>query len=219
MDTYNTNPFSGIEVNNPPPETVLGSKYLNPDYLFENGYNFFHDIISFLASPDGKEIISSLLFFLSLFFITIILYVGVRMLEIRQKEHHHLAHEKAEYAHYLAEQERKTRENTSNIKNQRWARVLEYLFSPSDGDWRLAIIEADSMLEGLLDQLGFKGESIGDKLKATDPAVFRKLPMAWEVHTIRNRIAHEGANYPLSAVEAKRVIALYEQIFLDFGFI
>ncbi|MEX2052159.1 MAG: hypothetical protein WD991_00485 [Candidatus Paceibacterota bacterium] len=215
----NPNLFDQIDLNNPPPNSVLGSKYLNPDYLFERGYNFFSDIYFYLVSPEGQETIKSLLFFLTLFFITIIMYVAVRMLEIRRKEHHHIAMEKAEYAYHLAEKERKDRENTSNFKNQRWARVLEYLFSSNEGDWKLAIIEADSMLEGLLDQLGFRGESIGDKLKSADPDVFRKLPMAWEVHTVRNRIAHEGSDYSLSSVEAKRVIALYEQIFLDFGYI
>ena len=97
--------------------------------------------------------------------------------------------------------------------------MLDYIFSQHASDWKLAIIEADSMLEGLLDQLGFKGESLGDKLKSATQDTFPQLTIAWEVHTVRNRIAHEGLSFELSQHEAKRVIALYEEIFHTYGFI
>jgi hypothetical protein len=96
---------------------------------------------------------------------------------------------------------------------------LQYLFSANEGDWKLAIIEADSMLEELMEQLGFKGENLGEKLKSADQEKFKNLSVAWEVHIVRNRIAHEGSEFQLSQHEAKRVIALYESIFRDYGFI
>ena len=80
-------------------------------------------------------------------------------------------------------------------------------------------IPTDSMLEGLLDQMGFQGESLGDKLKSANQDNFPQLTSAWEVHTIRNRIAHEGLAFELTQHEAKRVIALYEQIFHAYGYI
>ena len=69
------------------------------------------------------------------------------------------------------------------------------------------------MLDDLMGQLGFQGENLGDKLKVANQNKFPNLTVAWEVHTIRNRIAHEGLAFELSQHEAKRVIALYEQIF------
>jgi len=159
------------------------------------------------------------LFFLGMFFLSIICYTAVRMLEIRRKEHKHLQHEIAEYAHHKAEYEKHLRENVGGSKNEHWSRVLNYLFSQHSSDWKLAIIEADSMLESLLDQLGFKGENLGDKLKMANQENFPKLTTAWEVHTIRNKIAHEGLAFELSQHEAKRVIALYEEIFHGYGYI
>ena len=106
-----------------------------------------------------------------------------------------------------------------NFLNKKWGNVLSYLFSTNPGDWKLAIIEADAILEDLLDQLGFQGENLGDKLKGATQESFPSLTVAWEVHTIRNRIAHEGLAFELSQHEAKRVIALYEQIFHSYGFI
>ena len=70
-----------------------------------------------------------------------------------------------------------------------------------------------------MDQLGFQGENLGDRLKLANQDNFPHLTVAWEVHTIRNRIAHEGLAFELSQHEAKRVIALYEQIFHEYGYI
>jgi hypothetical protein len=83
----------------------------------------------------------------------------------------------------------------------------------------MSILEADNMLLELLTQLGFEGEGVGEKLKSADPKKFKKLPIAWEAHTVRNKIAHEGPNFTLSKREAGRIITLYEQIFQEFGFI
>ena len=202
-------------------DSFLGSKWFNPDYLFNQGVLFFENLANSNFTNWGQlsAIYNSVLFFFALFFITLISYCAVRMLEIRAKEKKHLRHEIAEYAHHQAESEKKKKEVDGVSKNERWIKTLGYLFSQHASDWKLAVIEADSMLEALLDQLGFKGGSLGDKLKSANQEKFRRLTTAWEVHTIRNRIAHEGTAFQLSQHEAKRVIALYEQIFREFGYI
>lgn len=201
-------------------DSVLGSKWFNPDYLFNQAVTFFNKL--FGSSFDSAQILPvyhTILFILALFFITLISYCIVRLLEIRSKENKHLKHEIAEYAHKEAERLKKLQGEEGGSKNARWIKTLSYLFSQHSSDWRLAVIEADAMLESLLDQMGFKGENLGEKLKTATTQNFRGLNSAWEVHTIRNRIAHEGAAFPLSQHEAKRVIAIYEQIFREFGYI
>lgn len=207
--------------------SILGSKWFNPDYLFNQSIAFFHQLFDF-SNNNGVTIESfyhTILFILSLFFITLISYCSVRLFEIRNKERKHLQREIDEHAHYRAEREKKLQHGEEVSKNKRWIKTLSYLFSQHASDWKLAVIEADTMLESLMDQLGFKGENLGDKLKEAAQSAraggekFRSLSSAWEVHTIRNRIAHEGASFELSQHETKRVIALYEQIFREFGYI
>ncbi len=209
--------------------SVLGSKWFNPDFWFSQGALFFHQLFDFFNN-NGAEIIPiyhTFLFFISLFFLTIISYTSVRLFEIRSKEKKHLRHEIEEYARHQAEREKKKQAGEGGSKNEKWMKTLSYLFSQHPSDWKLAVIEADTMLEFLMDQLGFRGENLGDKLKdAAQPSrqlaggqSFRGLSSAWEVHTIRNKIAHEGASFELSQHEAKRIIALYEQIFRQYGFI
>lgn len=202
--------------------SVLGSNWFNPDYLFNQGIVFFQHSFGFF-NDNGTGVMSFLhiiFFFLAMFFLTIMSYCTVRLFEIRSKEHKHLKHEVAEYFHHQTELQKKTKEmEGGGSKNERWMKTLGYLFSQHASDWKLAVIEADAMFESLMDQLGFKGESLGDKLKGANQENFRNLSSAWEVHTIRNRIAHEGASFHLSQHEAKRVIAIYEQIFREFGYI
>jgi hypothetical protein len=142
----------------------------------------------------------------------------VRILEIRKREHDYMHHETHEYYHKRAHEEHKA-EEVYKSKNPRWQAVIEYLNSHNQGDWKLAILEADSMLDSLVDSLGFKGESLGEKLKSIDEEKFPKLNSVWEAHNIRNKIAHEGTDFDLSSHEAKRVIGIYEQVFRDYNFI
>ena len=199
--------------------TFLDSNYFNPGYLFNQGYAFFKQLFGYIFSTQAIGIFKTIILLLSFFFITIICYTFVRLFEIRKKERVHLSHEIEEYAHNKKEYEKRLREEVGGSKNEHWGKVLTYLFSQHASDWKLAIIEADSMLESLMQELGFKGEGLGDKLKAANQENFPQLTTAWEVHTVRNRIAHEGLSFELSQHEAKRIIALYEQIFHAYGYI
>jgi len=199
--------------------TFLGSPYFNPEYLFSKGAEYVERFFLFFTSDQAVSVWKTLFFFLAIFFLTVICYTTVRMFEIRAKEKKHLQHEIEEYAQNKAEYEKHLREEVGGSKNERWSQTLNYLFSQHSSDWKLAIIEADSMLESLMDQMGFLGENLGDKLKSANQDNFPNLTIAWEVHAIRNRIAHEGLAFELSQHEVKRVVALYEQIFHSYGYI
>jgi len=197
-----------------------GVQYLNLDYIFGKIYQFFTHLFDPFSIPTGLDTtIKFILAIFTIFFIFVISYCVIRLFEVRKKEHEYYHHEIEAYRRRHAEDEINARKSASVSSNTRWDAVLQYLFSISPSDWRLAIIEADSMLDGLLDQLGFKRESLGDKLKAADQETFKKLTAAWEVHTVRNKIAHEGVDFELSHNEAKRIIAIYEDIFRQYGYI
>lgn len=102
--------------------------------------------------------------------------------------------------------------------NSAWERVRTHIESQNESDWRLAVIEADIMLSELVDTMGVTGDSLGDKLKQIEKSDFVTLDSAWEAHKVRNQIAHD-ASYILTQREAKRVIALYEEVFKEFSFI
>jgi len=187
--------------------------------LFERGAFYWQKFSELALTQRNLNLTKAVLFFFAMFFLTIICYVVIRMLEIRHKEHKHLHQEIKEYAKNKAEQDKRLREEAGGSKNPRWSKTLNYIFSQHSSDWKLAIIEADTILENLLKDLGFQGETVGDRLKSANQENFPQLTTAWEVHTVRNRIAHEGLAFELSHHEAKRIIAVYEQIFHAYGYI
>jgi hypothetical protein len=98
----------------------------------------------------------------------------------------------------------------------RWNGIVEEANSDDERKWRLAILEADIMLNELLDVQGYRGETMADKMKKVDRGSFRSIDAAWEAHRVRNQIAHQGSAHLLSGREARHVIGLYEEVFREF---
>lgn len=103
--------------------------------------------------------------------------------------------------------------------NKKWNKVLEYLESQNMSDWKLAILEADILLEQMIDKMGYPGNTLGEKLKNIEKSDFSTIDKAWEAHKIRNTIAHEGAKFLITQEEARRTIGLFESVFKEFRYI
>jgi len=103
--------------------------------------------------------------------------------------------------------------------NPKWQKVTEHINSKNPSDWKLAILEADIILDEMLDKMGYHGETMGEKLKMIEPSDFTSLGSAWEAHKIRNLIAHEGSDFLINEREAQRVIRLFQEVFEEFKYI
>lgn len=236
------NPVNIYDNVGPGQNFLFDVKFVNIEYIFYQIYVFFNSIFGFredsriaidststgqllVDSPSGQAfnfplasvIVKDVLFILILLFITIICYSIVRILEIRKKEAEFLKEDIERYARKM--QAEAELQNVKTSKNPRWDTVIKYMNSGDESGWRLAVLEADTILEDLLEQLGFPGESIGEKLKMLDKEKFRQVNLAWDAHAVRNRVAHEGTASILTLREAARVVGLYEQIFRDYDYI
>jgi hypothetical protein len=103
--------------------------------------------------------------------------------------------------------------------NKRWQHVQELIASTNPGDWRMAILEADSMLEEMTIAMNIPGQSLGERLKAIEPSDFLTLQNAWEAHKVRNQIAHQGTNFQLEHRLAIATIKNFEVVFQEFRLI
>jgi hypothetical protein len=102
-------------------------------------------------------------------------------------------------------------------KNDRMKDIFIHLDSLNPNDWKLAIIEADIILDDILKQHGYVGNSLGERLKSISPQQFGSLQDAWEAHKVRNRIAHDGADFVLTKRLAEETINRYRRVFAEFG--
>lgn len=114
-------------------------------------------------------------------------------------------------------QERLYQEFYGQKENNRFSDIQQHINSENPNDWKLAIIEADVMLEQALDQKGYAGMSIGEKLKSVSPNNLATLDDAWKAHKIRNQIAHGGADFVLTKKTAQETIVQYQMVLRELG--
>jgi CYTH domain-containing protein len=193
------------------PDPIFESNFLNLEYVFYHITKFFQDF-----SPSIKGLFTSgkigafLVFFFSILLILVVAWIAysmARIHEIQRKQAHEISQK------LFVEDKDERRENP------RWLQVQEYINSQNQAEWRMAVIEADTILEEMVNKFGTPGENLGEKLKNTEPSDFLTLQNAWEGHKVRNRIAHEGAAYNLTYKEARQAIDNFEQVFREFEYI
>lgn len=104
------------------------------------------------------------------------------------------------------------------VQNEAWERVLKLVGSDNPNDWKLAIIEADKILEMVVNTFSVPGDNMGEKMKNIERGDFQSIDEAWQAHKVRNRIAHEN-NFHLSQRDTRLAINSYEKVFQEFDFI
>lgn len=103
--------------------------------------------------------------------------------------------------------------------NKRWSDALLHIASENPKDWRLAIIEADILLEETLKAAGYAGSTIGEMLKSASSQQFANLDQAWAAHLVRNKVAHAGSDFVLTKKLAQETITQYKMVFEEFDVI
>jgi len=172
--------------------------FLNQTSLASTQYPLYQKWVSFVFFS----------VFISLCLIAFIIYCTMRIKQIREAEEEKFAAS----AHTIQALD-------VSRTQMRWNRIMQQIASDNEQNWRLAILEADIMLNELLDVLGYRGETMGDKMRNVERADFNTIDMAWEAHRARNKIAHEGSALLLNMREARRIMAMYERVFREFQFI
>lgn len=186
-----------------------------PDFSFVliNVINWIIDQIPtlFLFLKNLLGILVGLSFPISIFFLIGIIYCVENLKRIRNKEE--------EIYDKKVENGFETVKTGDTAMAHRWDSATKHISSDNPNDWKQAIIEADIILDDLLNKMGYSGDSIGDKLKKVASGDMKSLNEAWEAHKVRNQIAHEGSTFTLNHHEAKNVINMYRKVFEEFYYI
>ena len=113
----------------------------------------------------------------------------------------------------IAERNERGEEALESFK-ENWEGVLLHINSASESDWKLAIIEADKIVDQILVLKDYKGESMAERMTSIDKNELESIELLWEAHKVRNRIAHQPG-FRLDYNQAKKVIAYYEEVLKD----
>lgn len=175
-------------------ETVLGTNWQEIAQVLERWWAIYSII----------ALIAALVLFIG--------YVYAKMRYAQISEMEQLALRDAEKAWETKYAKPKTR-------NARWDIIQSRVSEQSPESWRVAIIEADIMLDEVRTNAGYVGQSLGEKLKSANPMSFTTIQDAWEAHKVRNEVAHAGSDFVLTPKSARETIMRFERVFREFGVI
>jgi len=97
---------------------------------------------------------------------------------------------------------------------KQWAKISKRLETEKEAECKLAIIEADGLLNDILRKMGYSGETMGEILKQLDSATLPSIDPIWEAHKTRNNVVHDP-DYKLTLDQAKKVLGVYEKALRD----
>lgn len=95
-----------------------------------------------------------------------------------------------------------------------WTKILAGLEKPSESEYKLAIIEADSLLNEILGKMGYQGETLGERLEKVTADILPNLQEILEAHKFRNNIVHDP-DYRVTLEQAQGIIKIYQKALQD----
>jgi len=95
-----------------------------------------------------------------------------------------------------------------------WDKIIGRLEAGLESEYKLAVIEADNLLDGIIKRIGFGGETLADRLDQITSATLTNLDQVREAHKLRNTIVHDP-DYRLTLDQTRRTLDIYEKALSD----
>ncbi|MCA9362212.1 hypothetical protein KC906_02460 [Candidatus Kaiserbacteria bacterium] len=199
------------------PGPIATSGLTIPSVSIKGGSGFFQSLPDFATAISWAGILGFLSVLWSIYTIlayifSIILLVLYVYASTRKNLYVGLQTQKLRDAERLYDERYRGTASSNRLKD-----VFTHIESENPNDWKLAIIEADIILDSVLKERGYPGTSLGERLKSLSSEQLSTLQDAWEAHKIRNRIAHDGADFVLTKRVAQETITRYQRVFNEFG--
>ncbi|MCX6731490.1 MAG: hypothetical protein NTX55_00670 [Candidatus Parcubacteria bacterium] len=186
-----------------PPE----ARFLNLEYIFNRFIESFkwlgEKMLDFAVWLSG---LTQLSIIISIIILGGIIFILFKIFYLQRKRMVHLVD-------FLV------REEVPEARANKWDEIQKKIDSENSSDWKMAIIEADSLVDEIIKKIGYKGEDLGERLKNIEPSDFENLQNVWEAHKIRNKIAHEGDAFQITKEEAKETIEKYRKALRELRYI
>jgi hypothetical protein len=96
----------------------------------------------------------------------------------------------------------------------KWQKIRGRLNSGLETEYKLAVIEADSLMDEIIKGMGFTGETFPIRLKNLTTATLPNINDVLIAHDVRNNIVHDP-DFRLSLAEAKKAFEIYETALTD----
>ncbi|HCM36882.1 MAG: hypothetical protein A3J30_02515 [Candidatus Wildermuthbacteria bacterium RIFCSPLOWO2_02_FULL_47_9c] len=100
---------------------------------------------------------------------------------------------------------------TPRIK-RRWQKIMQRLDSGSESEYKLAIMEADTLLEEVLQKMRVSGSNVDERLQKVTQLMVPSIEELRAAHQARNSIVYD-VDYRLGLQEARHILETYQKAF------
>jgi len=97
---------------------------------------------------------------------------------------------------------------------KKWKKILSRLETGLESESKLALIEAEAILDETLKEMGYTGETLGERLKNVTSDILSNIEQVLEIHKICSDIRYDPT-YKLSLDGARAAISIYEKALKD----
>lgn len=97
----------------------------------------------------------------------------------------------------------------------KWLAIERSLTRDKPESYQLSVLNADKLLDQAMKEAGYKGSTMGERLKSASPRLSNKNAV-WSAHKLRNQIAHES-DVAVSYDAARRALASFKQALKELG--
>lgn len=98
---------------------------------------------------------------------------------------------------------------------KRWLAIEHSVEKNNESSQHMAILNADKLLGFALQQRGFSGQTMAERMKSASKNLSKENDV-WHAHKLRNKIAHEPS-VQVDYGSTRRAMAAYKQALKDMG--
>lgn len=92
---------------------------------------------------------------------------------------------------------------------KKWSKIKNELERENESAWKVAIIEADNLIDDLIKKMQYPGKNMGERLEGINPGQIENIEELKQAHKVRNQIIH-NESFKLSKKQAETVMGYYE---------
>ncbi|MBI2024783.1 MAG: hypothetical protein HYT03_01670 [Candidatus Harrisonbacteria bacterium] len=99
-----------------------------------------------------------------------------------------------------------------------WKQIKKRVQSHDIQNWKLAILEADKLMDDTIKTSGFRADTTDERFKQITTSFLSDAEVIQNVHKIRNRIAQEP-DFVITHDQALEILRTYKKAFQDLGLV
>jgi len=99
--------------------------------------------------------------------------------------------------------------------SKEWESILQKFNSDEEGFWKLAVIEADKLVDAVIKAHKFQGETMAERMKQISESHLSSIDDLWKVHRLRNHLVHTP-EFHINKAQSIKAMQMYQQILKDF---